>query len=576
MTQGAWGPSRLGLGETLFRLWAPGQNAVEVEIGGATGSARHAMARHADGWCEAVVDAPPGTRYCFVLGDGVRVPDPASRLQWGGVHGWSVVPGQDDHVWASDAWRGRPWSDAVIQEVHVGVAGGFAALGRDLPRLAALGITAIELMPIGAFGGLRNWGYDGVLPFAPAEIYGSPQELKAMIDTAHGLGLMVLLDVVYNHFGPDGNYLGAYAPGFFHADVDTPWGGAVAVEEAAVAAYFTENALMWLNEYRFDGLRLDAVHAIGNPAFLRRLSGAIRAGTGAERHVHLILENEENDAALLGAGLYDAQWNDDFHNVMHVLLTGETSAYYADFADQPTQRLARCLSEGFIYQGEASVHQDGKRRGSASGHLAPFRFVGFLQNHDQIGNRAMGERLTVLTDVGRLRAATALLLLCPHVPLLFMGDEFGARSPFLFFTDFHDELADAVREGRRREFAKFEGFSDPAARARIPDPNDERTFVASRPERPDDAGDWEALYGMLLGLRARLIAPRLIGARALGAQVLGDRAVRASWRLGDGAVWSVAINLGDEPVSFKGAGVLVHAEGEAGARGSFAAWCMEV
>ncbi|MET0366373.1 MAG: DUF3459 domain-containing protein, partial [Sphingobium sp.] len=292
-----------------------------------------------------------------------------------------------------------------------------------------------------------------------------------------------------------------------------------------------------------------------------------------DRPVHLVLENESNDADRLAPGGYDAQWNDDFHNVLHVLLTGETSAYYADFADRPAERLARCLSQGFIYQGEPSPNQDGKPRGTPSGHLSPTAFVSFLQNHDQVGNRAMGERLTLLTDTARLRAATALLLLSPQIPLLFMGDERGSQSPFLFFTDFHDDLADAVREGRRREFAKFDGFRDEAARARIPDPNAGDTFAASRPQPGPDAEAWEARYRHLIGLRTRMIVPHLRGTTSLGAEVLGEKAVSASWQLGNGSVLTLAINLGDERVSFPAkSDNPVFARGEQGAPASFAAW----
>lgn len=525
-----------------------------------------------DGWFHGDALAYPGTRYRFHLDDGLVVPDPASRAQSGGVHGWSVVDDPGDYDWRAGEWRGRPWEEAIIQELHAGLCGGFRGLADDLPRLAEIGITAIELMPVNAFGGTRGWGYDGVLPFAPAESYGTPAELRALVDRAHELGLMVLLDVVYNHFGPDGNYLGAYAPGFFDAEVDTPWGGAVAVDQPPVAAYFRENVAMWLEEYRFDGLRFDAVHAIGNPAFLDALAKNVRARL-PDRHIHLILENEHNDAARLAPGLYDAQWNDDFHNVLHVLLTDETSAYYADFADRPAKRLARCLSQGFIYQGEPSPNQDGKPRGSPSGHLPPTVFVTFLQNHDQVGNRAMGERLTLLTDTARLRAATALLLLSPQIPLFFMGDERGSQSPFLFFTDFHDDLADAVREGRRREFAKFDAFRDEAARARIPDPNAGDTFAASRPQPGPDAEAWEACYRHLIALRTAMIVPHLRGTSSLGAEVLGDKAVSAAWRLGDGSVLTVAINLGEEGVSFPAqSGSPVFARGEAGGPASFAAW----
>jgi maltooligosyltrehalose trehalohydrolase len=562
-----WGPQPAGDGRTRFALWAPAAGSLRLEI---EGRAPAAMEPAEEGWFAITCEAGPGAAYRFVLEDGTPVPDPASRAQRGGLHGWSIVGALRS---AADDWLGRPWNEAIIQEVHAAVAGGFRGLAEDLPRLAGIGITAIELMPVGAFPGTRNWGYDGVLPFAPAESYGSPEDLKALVDEAHRLGLMVLLDVVYNHFGPDGNYLDAYAPGFFDTDKDTPWGGAVAVDKPEVAAFFIENALMWLNEYRFDGLRFDAVHAIGNAAFLDRLAREIRAGTAPERHIHLILENEHNDAARLAPGLYDAQWNDDFHNVLHVLLTGETGSYYADFADAPAERLARCLGEGFIYQGEPSTNQDGKRRGSPSAHLEPTAFVSFLQNHDQIGNRAFGERLTTLVAPDRLRAATALLLLCPQIPLIFAGDELGSRSPFLFFTDFHDELADAVREGRRQEFAKFEAFSDPAAREAIPDANAHETFAASKPEPGPDAEEWQALYRELIALRQARIVPHLIGASAVGAEAIGPGAVQAAWILADGSRLTLAINLGEDAVIFPGrAGEPLFALGDPGAPASVSAW----
>lgn len=283
MTGSLWGPQPLPQGETLFRLWAPARSAIDLELVDKT----LPMQRDDAGWFRAKAPASAGSLYRFRLDDGLAVPDPASRQQQGGVHGWSVVPSAD-YPWQARDWRGLPWTSAVIQEVHAGLAGGFRALADDLPRLADLGITAIELMPVGAFSGERNWGYDGVLPFAPAESYGSPQDLKALVDAAHGLGMMVLLDVVYNHFGPDGNYIAAYAPDFFHADAQTPWGGAVAVDRPEVAAYFLENALMWLNDYRLDGLRFDAVHAIGNAGFLDWLARSIRAGVEGDREIHLI------------------------------------------------------------------------------------------------------------------------------------------------------------------------------------------------------------------------------------------------------------------------------------------------
>ncbi len=564
-----WGPQRVAPDRTLFRLWAPDQTSVLLEL-----RERGVMPMEAvdDGWFQLEAQAGPGTHYRFRLSETLAVPDPASRQQDDGVHGWSVVVDPRAYCWRTSGWRGRPWQEAIIQEVHAGVLGGFAGIADHLPGLAELGVTAIELMPIGAFGGSRNWGYDGVLPYAPAESYGTPNELKSLIDRAHELDMMVLLDVVYNHFGPDGNYLSAYAGPFFHEDVHTPWGGAVAVDRPAVHDFFVGNAIMWLEEFCIDGLRFDAVHAIDNDVFLDRLARELRERVGRDRHVHLILENERNDADRLAPGLYDAQWNDDFHNVLHVLLTGETTAYYADFADAPTERLARCLAEGFIYQGEGSPNHGGTPRGKASAHLVPTAFVSFLQNHDQIGNRALGERLTLLAEQDKLRAATVLLLLAPQIPLFFMGDQAGSTTPFLFFTDFHDELADAVREGRRREFAKFPAFADAASRKRIPDPNAVSTFAASRPEPGPDAQRWRDLYTTLIALRHERIIPHLKGTRSIGAQVLGHGAVVARWQMGGGARLIIAINLGDEAVAFPQPPTPSFALNEAGAPGSVAVW----
>ena len=561
-----WGPMRLEDGRWRFRLWAPDRDAVTLERDGA---ADIAMARDADGWHAVETLALAGDRYRFRVHPDLAVPDPASRAQSGGVHGWSVLV---DPAAPTCDWRGRPWAETVIYELHVGLCGGFSGVAALLPELAAIGVTAIELMPINAFSGTRNWGYDGVLPFAPAEAYGTPDDLRALIDAAHAQGLMIFLDVVYNHFGPDGNYLGAYASAFFHPERHTPWGGAVAVDRAQVAAYFRENALMWLMDYGFDGLRFDAVHAIDNDDFLDALARDIRAATGPDRHIHLMLENERNDPDLLSPDRYDAQWNDDFHNVMHVLLTGERDAYYEDFADRPADKLARCLAEGFIYQGDASPHQGGKARGRPSGHLPPTAFIAFLQNHDQVGNRALGERLIRLATPERLKAATALLLLMPQIPLLFMGEETGAQSPFLFFTDFHDELADAVREGRRREFAGFAAFASEEARAHIPDPNASGTFDASRVAAGNAAAEWRDFYRGLLALRRDRIVPGLPGCRPTGARSLSDAAVLASWRMGSGEALTILLNLGEIAVKTPQAGKPLFLLGEAGGPASFAAW----
>jgi len=529
-------------GAVSFRLWAPAQETVSVAI---ENGDLIPMDRSADGWFEVIAAVPEGTRYRYRLSDGLLVPDPASRCPARDVHAASVVTGHD-YAWRHDGWTGRPWSETIVYELHPGAAGGFQGIQDDLPRLKELGITAVELMPIADFPGQRNWGYDGVLPFAPDSAYGSPTALKAMIDAAHGLGLMVFLDVVYNHFGPDGNYLGAYAPQFFRDDISTPWGPAIDFRRPEVRGFFIQNVLMWLMEYRFDGLRFDAVHAIQQQDWIEEMASVVRTTVPPGRHVHLILEHHNNAAHLRGA--VDAQWNDDAHNVLHVLLTNETGGYYADYADHPAGKLARCLAEGWVYQGQRSEYLKAPR-GEPSADLPPFAHVLFLQNHDQIGNRALGERLTVLTEPQALEAAIALQMLCPQIPLLFMGEETASETPFLFFTDHHNELAEAVREGRRAEFASFAAFSDPEARERIPDPNAAPTFLSSiaRPS-PTRAAERFALYQTLIGLRMGEIVPHLAETAALSADVIGPKAVRAVWRLGRSRKLTIITNLGKETV----------------------------
>lgn len=529
---------------TRFRLWAPDRETVSVEI---EDGPTVAMAAHPGGWFEAEAACGAGTGYRYRLDPELAVPDPAARAQRD-VHGLSLVVDPAAYAWRHTEWRGRPWRNTILYELHVGAYGGYAGVVQRLPEIAALGITAIELMPLAEFPGGRNWGYDGVLPFAPESAYGPPEALKALVDAAHGLGLMVFLDVVYNHFGPDGNYLGAYASPFFRGDVPTPWGAAIDFRVPEVRSYFIHNALYWLQEFRFDGLRLDAVHAIVDRDWLEELAAAVRQTVDPDRFVHLVLENDNNDADLLTAG-FDAQWNDDGHHVLHHLLTGEADGYYSDYADRPGERLRKCLAEGFVYQGEASAHREGRRRGQPSDHLPPTSFVLFLHNHDQIGNRALGERLGSLAPPQALDAATALLLLSPQIPLMFMGDEWGARTPFYFFTDHGPELAQAVREGRRREFAAFAGFGgDPDS---LPDPNDQATFAASVP----DPGEGQTAEGStrldlvrrLLLLRHVEIIPRLDGARTEASEALGAAAAVVHWRLGDGAVYALYVNLGGQP-----------------------------
>ena len=544
-----FGANLIGEGRVRFRLYAPAQQSVSLDLEDAP--APIAMQKLDGGWFQAEAQCGPGARYAYVLDDGKRVPDPASRTQAGDVHDRSIVVDPKSYSWLHADWRGRPWAETVLYELHCGVLGGFRGVAQQLPRLAELGVTAIELMPINAFPGQRNWGYDGVLPFAPDTSYGSPDDLKALIDAAHGYGLMVFLDVVYNHFGPDGNYLTDYAPIMFRADSSSPWGPQIDFRLQAVRQFFRENALYWLMEYRFDGLRFDAVHEIGEPDWLDEVAAHIRAKIEPDRHVHLVLENEFNAASHLHGG-FDAQWNDDLHHVLHVLLTGESEGYYVDYVEDVADKLARGLAQGFVYQGEASKHRDGKPRGEPSSTLPPTAFVMSLQNHDQIGNRAFGDRLTTLSDPAALEAATALQLLAPHIPLIFMGEDVASRTPFLFFTDHSSALADTVREGRRREFTKFVAFRDPARREAIPDPNALSTFTMSAPQPDPQRGPPRRdLYRRLLALRRAEITPRLQGAQALVASVVGPAAVVATWRMADGAILAIAVNLGADPIPFE-------------------------
>jgi malto-oligosyltrehalose trehalohydrolase len=557
-----------------FRLWAPSRERASVIVDGS----EHALEPRAAGWFERTVrGARAGSRYAFAFaGFDVHVPDPASRYQPEGVHAPSEVVDPCAYAWRQTAWLGRPWHETVLYELHVGTftpEGTYAGAAERLDDLARLGVTAVELMPLGQPAGTRNWGYDGVLPFAPQHAYGTPDELKAFVDAAHARGLSVFLDVVYNHFGPEGNYLHAFAGEFFTDRHHTPWGAALNVDGEhadTVREYFVQNALYWLREYRIDGLRLDAVHEIRDDSrrpFLDELAARVRADVEPGRHVHLVLENDANEARRLA--MYDAQWNDDAHHALHVLATGEKDGYYRDYAAEPARMLARALAEGFAYQGEPSAHRGGAARGEPSASLPATAFVDFVQNHDQIGNRALGERISALAPDDAVRAATAVLLLAPAIPLLFMGEEWAASTPFLFFSDFGAELGQAVTEGRRREFAAWPSFSDPATRARIPDPQDAATMRASVlkwEERGDPPhASMLKFHEELLALRGGLIVPRLAhGVHGDGHQLLARTALRVKWRFGDGSRLGLIANLGPEPatVSYAIAGVRVFALGD--------------
>ncbi len=558
----------------VFRFWAPARERVDLELlRGDSAAALQLvetipMRNLGQGWHEAfAAGAGAGQLYRFRIDPGLAVPDPASRFNPFGVHGPSEVVDPRAYPWRHSRWRGRRWEEAVLYELHPGcftAEGSFAAAAERFAELARLGVTGVELMPVAAFPGTRNWGYDGVLPYAPAACYGRPEELKRLVDTAHAHGLMVLLDVVYNHFGPDGNYLGSYAPQFFDESRHTPWGAAIDFDgpsSGPVRDFFVHNALYWVEEYGFDGLRLDAVHAIedrSSPDLVESIAQALRDGPGAARAVHLVLENDRNEVRYLERhvdgrrGLQPrhatAQWNDDFHHVLHLLLTGETDGYYADYADEPVAKLGRALAEGFVFQGEASAFRGGERRGAPSAHLPPAAFVSCLQTHDQVGNRAFGERLDAIADGGLMPAAIACLLLGPQVPMLFMGEEYAASTPFLFFCDFEGGLAEAVREGRRDEFGRFAAFRDPAARATIADPNALSTFEASRLR-------WDerelSPHRERLALVQRLLAARHALIRRFGVVEHGGKWVVVGDALS--VRWALGADAGDAPASGGGA-----------------------
>ncbi|WP_213955699.1 malto-oligosyltrehalose trehalohydrolase [Variovorax sp. dw_954] len=548
-----------------FSYWAPDAERIGLERGE---QPPVPMQRTADGWHRLdVPQARAGERYRFCLPDGTRVPDPASRRNPVDVHGASEVIDPQAYAWHDDEWRGRPWTEAVIYELHIGAftpEGTFAAARKRLVDLATLGITVVELMPVAASPGHQGWGYDGVLLFAPDACYGTPDELKAFVNAAHDLGLMVLLDVVYNHFGPEGNYLHAGSPHFFNAAHQTPWGAAInydGEEARTVRDFFVHNALFWVEEYRFDGLRMDAVHAIrddSRPDIVEEICTALRDGPGRERQVHIVLENDANGARYLArdaAGqprIATAQWNDDLHHAAHVLVSGDTDGYYADYTDDPIGHFGRALAEGFVFQGQASRFRDGEMRGEPSTHLPSNAFVSFLQTHDQVGNRAFGDRIDALADPALLRAAYACLLLSPHVPMLFMGEEYAASTPFLYFCDFGHELAAAVSDGRRAEFGKFAAFTDEAARARIPDPNAASTFEASKlnwqerlhgPHR-----DFLAFISELLAIRRRLVTPHLANQRGGGQYWREGEVLRVDWSLGSARLRLLA-NFGRKPLT---------------------------
>jgi maltooligosyltrehalose trehalohydrolase len=561
-------------GTVHFRLWAPKASSVDLIL-----SERESrMSQTGEGWFELVSEAHPGAQYQFKIDGEQQVQDPASRFQPSGVHGPSEVIDPLAFEWQNADWKGRPWEEAVIYELHVGTfspEGTFAGAEKKLDYLAELGVTAVEIMPVSSFAGDRNWGYDGVLPYAPAPAYGRPEDFKHFIDASHSRGLMVFLDVVYNHFGPEGNYLYLYAPQFFTDRHHTPWGQAINFDGPCswtVRDYFIHNALYWLQEYRLDGLRFDAVHAINddsNPDILTELAQTVRENCGDDRQIHLVLENDNNAAHYLRprlagrsrfsnygtSALYTAQWNDDVHHAAHVLLTGEKDGYYSDYSPNPIWHLGRCLAEGFSYQGEPSPYRHGELRGEPSRDLPPGCFVSFLQNHDQVGNRAFGERITHFADWNKVKVALTTLLLAPMPPLLFMGEEFAASTPFLFFCDFGPDLAAKVTEGRRSEFARFAQFRSAEAQARIPDPNSPETFLRSKLDwasvQTSPHIQWLEKYRELLACRRREIVPlskKILPGKS-NFRVLGTEALSVTWCLNPSGSLQVIANFGTQQVA---------------------------
>jgi maltooligosyltrehalose trehalohydrolase len=502
-----------------FRVWAPFATKVELDLDGA----RHDMVGDG-GWFEVEAPAEPGADYGYSLDGGDVLPDPRSGWQPDGVHGLSRIPVPFEG-WTDGGWTAPPLEDWLLYEMHIGTftnEGTFDAAIDRLPDLVKLGVTTIELMPVAEFSGEHGWGYDGVDLFAPHHAYGGPDALKRLVDAAHGLGLAVVLDVVYNHLGPAGNYLGRFGP-YFTDHYSTPWGDAVNFDGRGsdeVRRFFIDNALMWFTDYHFDGLRLDAVHAILDLSathFLEELASEVaQLNERAGRPLYLIAESDLGDPRIVtgqGFGGYgiDAQWNDDFHHALHAALTGERSGYYVDFG--PVEDVAKAMRDAFVYDGRYSEFR-GRRHGRPVPRTTGRHFLAYLQNHDQVGNRATGDRSSALLSPDLLKVGAALVLLAPYVPMLFQGEEWGASTPFRYFTSHPDtELGRAVSEGRKREFSAFGWDPD-----EVPDPQDPETFAASKLDRTEI--DTEP-HAELLDWHRRLIDLRR-ATGGLGTGTMGD------------------------------------------------------
>lgn len=543
--------------KTQFNFWAPDLDAATLEL---SDDGEHwqsqPMLQADNGWFTLQTEAPPGTWYRYNIG-ALSVPDPASRYQPADVHGPSQLMNKTSYQWRAKRWHGRPWHEYVIYELHVGTfteQGTYQAVREHIADLADLGITAIELMPLSDFPGQRNWGYDGVLPYAPDASYGTPDELKQLIDTCHRYQIAVILDVVFNHFGPEGNYLGQYASPFFTEQYHTPWGAAINLDgehSDTVREFFIQNLEYWRDEFHIDAFRLDAVHCLydhSDHPFFEQLNERLNSG---ERYYPIILENERNQARWLPGPhrqtCCTAQWNDDFHHVAHVLLTGESEGYYQDY-QQPLARLGRVLTAGFSYQGERSEHLAAPR-GEPTTELQLTAFVNHLQNHDQVGNRALGERLSQLAKPVPMRLMTEIWLLNPAIPMFFMGQEYGEQQPFLFFCDFDEPLASAIRQGRRDEFSSFAAFSAPEQRQTIPDPCDRDTFLRSKLTWQDEqlnAQQMLALHRRLLGIRREWITPYAEHIAVADSHYrFREALLDICWSLSNGQYLSMVINGSD-------------------------------
>ncbi len=537
----------------IFDVWAPNASRVDLVFG----ADRHPMVASASrpSWYEVEIPgAGAGTRYGFSLDGGPVRPDPRSPSQPDGVDGLSAVVDHASFSWSDSAWRGFPLASAIVYELHVGTfteAGTFDGVIDKLPYLAELGIDAVELLPVNEFSGTRGWGYDGVDLFAPHSAYGGPDGLKRLVDACHEVGIGVILDVVYNHLGPAGNYLGEFGP-YFTDKYATPWGLAVNLDDRdsdETRRFFLDNALLWLRDYHCDGLRIDAVHALVDTSALHLLEEmaleveALQASTG--RTLSLIAESDLNDPRVVarrevgGFGL-DAQWSDDFHHALHTVLTGERSGYYADFGS--LEQLATALRRAFVYAGDFAPDR-GRRHGRVPSAIAGWRFFGYLQDHDQIGNRAQGDRSTHLMSTARLKIGAALVLCSPFVPMLFMGEEWGASTPFQYFTDHPDpDLGRAVNEGRRREFASFGWLPED-----VPDPQDPATFERSRLDwtEPEQSPHAELLEWHRQLVRLRRSQPDLTDGRLDRVEVeVDEEQGRLSVRRGR---CLLLVNLGSSP-----------------------------